>query len=395
MTDLMKLIWPLLDAVEPVFTPFLTARWPNGALERFIELGIVSQMHDADCVVCPYCWDHQEEVIALEGPPGKIRFWIPCPDSLRVEIPPDQLRQWKLNFGAVARQLATSLQLVGEPMQLGSDHLWRLGRGTFEGYLHDVLFARRTDDNGAELLAACSTALRPIVLFAWDVPRHSWWQDRKIPAESLRQIATCTDQGIAADRTQLASLVSHVEARRDANAFRRRGDFWELSFAGTTIYLKDSVGLSYIARLLSEPKRNIPAVSLLALRAGIDPAIPTGSSGEVLDEVARLDYSRRYQELADEVEAATTNNDHGTLEKLQHEMDLLVSELARATGLGGRSRKQSDADRIRKSVSMAVSRDLDRIAQEHAVMGHHLLNSITSGLTFRYSPAGEIFSWLT
>ena len=70
------------------------------------------------------------------------------------------------------------------------------------------------------------------------------------------------------------------------NMFQRRGEFWQLSFDGGTKFLKDSIGLGYIARLLMEPHRDIPAVTLLAARIGIDPLVTTGSSGEVLDDQA-------------------------------------------------------------------------------------------------------------
>src|SRR5688500_3076973 len=92
MNDLLPMFWPVLGAVDPVFTPRLAARWPDGALDRLVELGIANPMHDANYVACPHCYDHEEEVIALEGPPGRIRYWIPCPDSFRVETSRDQLR---------------------------------------------------------------------------------------------------------------------------------------------------------------------------------------------------------------------------------------------------------------------------------------------------------------
>jgi hypothetical protein len=82
------------------------------------------------------------------------------------------------------------------------------------------------------------------------------------------------------------------------------------------------------------------------------------------------------------------------MEKLQAEMESLASEIARATGLGGRSREKTDADKVRKAVSMAVSRDIDRIAAVHPALGRHLNAAIISGYTFRYAPEQPI-DWLT
>ena len=75
-------------------------------------------------------------------------------------------------------------------------------------------------------------------------------------------------------------------------------------------------------------------------------------------------------------------------------MEALTNELARATGLGGRSRENSDIERARKQVSMAVARGIEKIAKRHESWGRHLMTAITSGRTFRYAPERKI-DWLT
>ena len=75
-------------------------------------------------------------------------------------------------------------------------------------------------------------------------------------------------------------------------------------------------------------------------------------------------------------------------------MEAFELEIARATGLGGTKREKTDAERVRKNVSMAVSRAIDSIRDEHAGLGRHLQNSISPGLTFRYDPEDKV-GWLT
>jgi hypothetical protein len=135
-----------------------------------------------------------------------------------------------------------------------------------------------------------------------------------------------------------------------------------------------------------EPNVSIPAVTLLAARAGIDPLVATGSSGEVLDDKTREEYGKRYRALLVDRVEAKKNNDLGRLEQLENEMEALTNQLASATGLGGRSRAQFDIEKVRKSVSMAVSRDIERIAKSHESLGRHLDVAIDSGLAFRYGP---------
>lgn len=167
-----------------------------------------------------------------------------------------------------------------------------------------------------------------------------------------------------------------------------------MSFDGESKYLKDSVGLGYIARLLMEPYREVPAVTLLAARAGIDPLVTSGSSGELLDDQARDEYGRRYCELQEELHEAKENNDLGQIEKFEGEMEQLTNELASATGLGGRSRQKTDIEKVRKAVREAISRDIGRIGEQHEALGNHLTAFITTGLSCRYAPESEI-DWLT
>ncbi len=75
-------------------------------------------------------------------------------------------------------------------------------------------------------------------------------------------------------------------------------------------------------------------------------------------------------------------------------MDQLAKELASATGLGGRSRRKSDIERVRKQVSMAVARGMEKIGEVHEALGRHLVDKITSGLTFRYAMDGDM-NWQT
>ena len=86
-------------------------------------------------------------------------------------------------------------------------------------------------------------------------------------------------------------------------------------------------------------------------------------------------YKQRYTELQEELVEAEDRNDLGRIAQLQSEMDAFGTELARATGLGGKKREKTDAERVRKNVSMAVTRAIDSIRDEHARLGQHLLGT--------------------
>jgi hypothetical protein len=179
-----------------------------------------------------------------------------------------------------------------------------------------------------------------------------------------------------------------------ANVFRRLGQVWVLKYHGKMALMEDARGLSYLARLLVEPGRIVPAASLLAAVAGIDPLVTTGSSGRLLDDQAMAKYKTQYAELQEDLADAECCNDLGRIAQLQSEMEVFASEIAGATGLGGRRREKSDTERVRKNVSMAVTRAIDSIRDEHDVLGRHLRNSISPGLAFRYDPERDP-NWLT
>ncbi len=114
--------------------------------------------------------------------------------------------------------------------------------------------------------------------------------------------------------------------------------------------------------------------------------VAKGSSGEILDDETRKRYGTRYRERVEDLAEAKENNDLGRIEKLASEMEDLTNQLASATGLGGRSRQKSDFEKVRKAVSMAVNRDIERIGKRHESLGRHLDAAIDRGRTLRYAP---------
>ncbi len=176
--------------------------------------------------------------------------------------------------------------------------------------------------------------------------------------------------------------------------FRRHGKGWEITFRGKTTLMRDSRGLFYISRLLAEPGRDVPAVTLLAAATGIDPRVATGSSGPILPDDTRAKYRTQYNELQEELQNAKENNDLGRIERAQDQMDALGTEIARATGLGGRKRELTDAEKVRKAVSNAVTRAIDSFDEKKdKELIQHLRASISSGRFFKYAPEQSI-EWL-
>jgi hypothetical protein len=57
--------------------------------------------------------------------------------------------------------------------------------------------------------------------------------------------------------------------RRDGpQVFRREGEYWTIVYAGTTVRLRDAIGLQYLAYLVAHPHQRLLVEQKFALRTG-------------------------------------------------------------------------------------------------------------------------------
>jgi tetratricopeptide (TPR) repeat protein len=167
-----------------------------------------------------------------------------------------------------------------------------------------------------------------------------------------------------------------------ANTFRKDGALWTVCFDHRVVHVGDLKGYRDIAYLLSHPDEDMHCLTL----AGRDDTSTT-SGGEVLDERARREYQARVRELRAEVVAATDANDPGRATRVQEELDTLLAEISRATGIGGRTRKMGDpAERARSAVTWRIRKAIKALTDHHPALGRHLSNSLQTGVFCRYSP---------
>jgi len=192
-----------------------------------------------------------------------------------------------------------------------------------------------------------------------------------------------------------------VSPQTEPNVFRREGDYWTIAYDGKAFRLRDAKGLAYLAELLRNPDREISALDLLAgkTESGRADAPGTGearisgdlgNAGEVLDVQARAEYRRRLEDLREELAEAESFNDPDRATRLREEVEFLTDELARATGLGGRSRKAaSAAERARLNVTMALRSAFKRIGENSPSLGRYLAATVKTGRFCSYSPDPE------
>jgi tetratricopeptide (TPR) repeat protein len=188
-----------------------------------------------------------------------------------------------------------------------------------------------------------------------------------------------------------------------ANIFRRKGDYWIISYQGSDFRLKHIRGLGYIAHLLRHPSIEFHVLDLVAstqktsplsasasdvaLVGPRDQASRLGGANALLDAKARTAYKQRVAELQEELEEARAFNDPGRADKAQQEIDFISSELARGFGLGGRTRcTPSSAERARVNVVKGVKAALAKIAEHSPLLEHYLATTIRTGAFCWYTP---------
>jgi hypothetical protein len=192
---------------------------------------------------------------------------------------------------------------------------------------------------------------------------------------------------VAASEKKIDAVTPGAKLAPLSNGFIREGQFWKITYSGVTKPLKDIKGIDYIVYLIRNQGKDVQGVLMFAELAGDEKLKSTGSAGEILDKTAIDKYKERLADLTEQIDRAKKNNDFGPQESLEKEFAMVHSQLASAIGLRGRKKNASDdAERIRKSVSNAISRSLDQIKNDHPALWQHLDKSLNFGQYFSYSP---------
>ena len=220
MPDPLSYLWPHVDAAEPLFFKYAFAAWKDADFDGLIAAGFLQPAGTADTIPCPSCAEgHVEEVFQWQNPQGSSRFYIPCPEVLRVEIPPKLLRQWTIDFDFLACTIAQSLSLTGQCTELMQGRLWRLGRTKWQGVSRDVVLARGLGwSDGRGVTSQVAHTIRPVVFVADRLPQSALWLGRIPPVIALSQVATLGEDGLVVDQDAVCAAIIEVDLQRGADA---------------------------------------------------------------------------------------------------------------------------------------------------------------------------------
>lgn len=214
MGDPVAWLWSFADFDEPVFDEASLRIVLGNSVDRLMSLHFVVRTSDAEFVGCPSCLDgHKEEVVVLDWPDGSRRWFVPCPEYLRVEVPRELLEQWAIHWNALAIAVAAGLALGGACTPWIDGRLWRLGRTKWQGHSRDVLFARGlTWGDGGNVASQVTRTTRPIVFVGDRIPPASIWPGRVPPIVALSQVTTLGESGLVVDHDAVLAAILETDA---------------------------------------------------------------------------------------------------------------------------------------------------------------------------------------
>ncbi|HVH44022.1 MAG TPA: hypothetical protein VM925_16840, partial [Labilithrix sp.] len=264
----------------------------------------------------------------------------------------------------------------------------------------DAAFASFEDAERRATEAGANAAL------AWTLYWHASARSKGGQTEYARELArrariVCTGLGFDRLALRIDALLEAASAPSNerppapssrkpgidlAFALRLDGEVWTVLTPGRELRLKDSRGMRMLARLVSDPGRDVHVMLLAA--EGADPG-DLGSAGEVLDMAAVNSYRERLDDLRDGIAEAERFGDPSRADKLREELDFLVRELAAGVGLGGRRRTAaSAAERARVNVQRRIKDAIRRIGEHDAELGEYLGWTVRTGTFCSFRPSG-------
>ena len=141
--------------------------------------------------------------------------------------------------------------------------------------------------------------------------------------------------------------------------------------------------LHYLSVLLDRPNQEVHVLDLTS--AGT--RAPTGGEHDIVDRAGLARLRGHVADLESDIDSAREGNDIELVTRLEVEREAVIAELAKITGLGGRSRRSvGAAERARISVTKALRTAIEHIAAAAPPVGAHLDRSIRTGARCVYRP---------
>lgn len=217
--DLFRLLLIAADAPGSCFDHSEVSRWPKGAIEDLLRAHLVRPAHTGLTAPCPHCDDRHVETVTVVEPTDdadKPRYFILCPESLKVEVTEEMCRGWTVDLDGLAAALASALA-VSAPKPVVPGRFWRLGRMQLRETTREVVFAVRLAEDDAEaLMRHVGTGGRAVVFVSYRVPEPGRWPGRVPAVIPMQDVAVLTDDSVVLDPEAVLEAIDIADRRAEA-----------------------------------------------------------------------------------------------------------------------------------------------------------------------------------
>ena len=196
------------------------------------------------------------------------------------------------------------------------------------------------------------------------------------------------------------------------NRFVLEGDYWSITFHGTTKRFKNTKGMRYIQHLIRNQGKEVlvsdlfyainppdqgainkELSSLSAEQLNEDGLSVSGlvDAGALITPEGQQRIKAYLQELKDQIEDAKETGDKDRQAELEEKQEGIRQQLIADLGLGGRSRiASSPIEQFRKNVTRCIHKDIRNIELKFSELGHHLHYCIKTGTFCQYAPPSKV-----
>lgn len=217
--DLFRLLLVAADAPGSLFDHSEVSRWPKGALDDLLQSHLVRPAQTGLTAPCPHCDDHHVETVTVVAPSDdadRPRYFICCPESLKVEVSEEMCRGWAVDLDGLAAALASALA-VSTPKPVLPGRFWRLGRMQLRETTREAAFAVRLADDDAEVLMRhVGTGGRAVLFVPHRVPDPGRWPGRVPAVIPMHDVAALTDDNVVLDPEAVLEAIDIADKRAEA-----------------------------------------------------------------------------------------------------------------------------------------------------------------------------------
>jgi len=391
--SLFHLILRLLNTCnEPVIAASDVANYGADQLSELIGAGILRETSRATKIARPARYGPGDDLTVCETARGL--FGVAAEDDYHDPFPltEEDVKQYSISVVGLVEQIRHRNGIAGTGFK-AEEGLVLVGTKQIPGVARFPVYLSLPNLGEEVLIERCLRARRGMagalaVVLVPEEPHPSTQLQRTLDENGIRVVglrASGGTEGLMVDWAAVWQSLEGCSTEPAPYVFRKKGQSWELVFAGQAVMVDDSKGMWHLAEVLRSPGRELMAVDLFAAAKGQD-RIPLGSSGGVIDAKARREYQERAEDLKDQLDEAERNHDLGRKERIQEELDHLADQILAAQGVSGRQRQaQLDRERIRKSVSANVRRAIQSIRRHAPALADHLDRHVKRGHFLSYT----------